>query len=33
LELAGKQWCESLLLGDCAFDVGVSAVSSHWSAN
>ena len=33
LELAGKQWCESLLLGDCAFDVGVSAVSSHWPAN
>ena len=27
LELPGKQWCDSLLLGDCAFDVGDLAVT------
>jgi hypothetical protein len=33
LELAGKQWCESVLLGDCAFDVGDSALVHHWTTN
>jgi carboxylesterase type B len=30
LELPGKQWCESLLLGDCAFDVGNPMNKDRW---
>jgi carboxylesterase type B len=33
LELLGKQWCESLLLGDCAFDVRGLAFVSHRPTN
>jgi carboxylesterase type B len=29
LELSGKKWCKSLLLGDCAFDVGKLTFLSH----
>jgi carboxylesterase type B len=33
LELPGKQWCESLLLGDCAFDVGNPMNRDRWQIN
>jgi carboxylesterase type B len=33
LELPGKQWCESLLLGDCAFDVGNPMNKDRWQIN
>lgn len=33
LELPAKQWCESILLGDCAFDVSDSAFESCRTIN